>query len=389
MLTSVAARTLSRQAFRKAAVLALTTRHASCVSPMRKFHSDLEPQQQEQGQGQEQHIVVALGGNALLKRGEAMTMVNQRKNIADGVASLARLLQNNRVTLLHGNGPQVGLLLLESTAYEKETGLESIPLDVLDAQTEGMIGYMIEQEIQKYLSPTRGLVTVLSQIVCNPNDPAFTNPTKFVGPVYSKEEAEKLSYPVKADGEYFRRVVPSPLPVKLTDNHQVALQRLTADNCIVICAGGGGIPVIQDPTTGHMQGIEAVIDKDRAAAMVGKTLGANGLLILTDVSGVATSFGSGEERWIRRASPQALTRLLAEHHFPAGSMGPKVESAIDFVQGTPHGWAAIGSLAETDRILAGLAGTTIQAFSSLRGDDENFLEFYEGEQHKNRKPKVA
>jgi carbamate kinase len=272
-------------------------------------------------------IVIALGGNALLKRGEKMTMENQRQNIAEGVRSLAPILlsenderKHRPAVIVHGNGPQVGLLMLESAAYEKSTGLPQISLDVLDAETEGMVGYLIEQELHSHLSKgsARGMVTVLSQIVCDPSDPAFANPTKFVGPVYTKGEGEKLGLPVKPDGNkgQYRRVVPSPRPVKMIDSQLSAVRTLIENDCIVICAGGGGIPVVEDSEKkGCYRGIEAVIDKDRAAAMVGAELGASALLILTDVSAVCVDFGKPSERRIKRASPGILKKLMIDCTF--------------------------------------------------------------------------
>lgn len=320
-----------------------------------------------------QHVVVALGGNALLKRKQEMTMANQRHNIREGMASLKSILHDNIVTMVHGNGPQVGLLALQSASYAKETGLEQIQLDVLDAESEGQIGYLLEQEIQPFLAPNQGMVTVLSQILVDPNDTAFQNPTKFIGPVLTKEEADKLTCPVKADGEYFRRVVPSPLPVKMLDNQFLAVQKLTKEGCLVICAGGGGIPCIEDVQSGRFQGIEAVIDKDRAACMMGLDLKADGLLILTDVDAVAVDFGTDHPRWIKAVSPGVLKSLAS--HFPDGSMGPKVESVIDFVEKSDgHGWAAIGSLKNADKIMMGEAGTLIQD-----RDGKDFIEFYEEE----------
>ena len=263
------------------------------------------------------------------------------------------------------------MLVLEGAAYEKESGLEQMQLDVLDAETEGMIGYLLEQEIQPLLPLNRGMATILSQILVDPNDSAFQNPTKFIGPVLSKEEAEKLTVPYKSDGEYYRRVVPSPLPMKMLDNQLKAVQLLTKEGCIVICAGGGGIPCIKDPQTGRLQGIEAVIDKDRAACMMGLDLKADGLLILTDVQGVALDFQSDNPRWIKAVSPGMLTKLADQ--FPAGSMGPKVESVIEFVEkSNGNGWAAIGSLKEADKIMEGKAGTIIQN----RDNGKDFIEFY-------------
>lgn len=240
-------------------------------------------------------------------------------------------------------------------------------LDVLDAETEGMIGYMIEQEIQKYIGKDRGMVTVLSQILVDPNDPAFQHPTKFIGPVYTKEDAEKLGLPVKQDGAHYRRVVASPLPIKLIDQQMNALRTLTDHDSVVICAGGGGIPVMQDES-GDLHGVEAVIDKDRAATMIGCNLHADGLLILTDVEAVATDFGKPGQKWIKSVAPERLHTLMS--HFPAGSMGPKVESALEFVHLT-GGWSAIGSLKEADKVISGEAGTIVRNHA-----DPDHIEYY-------------
>jgi carbamate kinase len=202
------------------------------------------------------------------------------------------------------------------------------------------------------------MATVLSQIVVDENDPAFQNPTKFIGPIYTKEEVEKLGLaPVKQDGDHFRKVVPSPLPVKMIDQQMRAVELLTNNDCVVICAGGGGIPVIEDRKTGQLRGIEAVIDKDRAATMVAKKLNAKGLIILTDVEAVATGFGTPEQKWIKSVAPEILKTMMND--FPPGSMGPKVESAIDFVEQNPGGWCAIGSLKDGDKILSHQAGTIV------------------------------
>lgn len=320
------------------------------------------------GNEKKEHIIVALGGNALLKRGQDMTMENQRQNIATGMKSLKDVIQQNTVTLVHGNGPQVGLLVLESAAYEQQTGLRPMALDVLDAETEGMIGYLIEQELSSYLSPDQGMATVLSQILVDPKDPAFQYPTKFIGPIYDEEQATKLGLPVRPDGDYWRRVVPSPLPVAMVPRELKAVKLLVENDCLVICAGGGGIPVTQNEITKKMTGVEAVIDKDRAACMMGITLHAKGLLILTDVAGVATAFNTGQERWIKSISPGLLGNL--KEQFADGSMGPKVESAIEFVQKT-GGWAAIGSLNEADQIVAGTAGTRIED-----RDGKEYIEYH-------------
>lgn len=319
-----------------------------------------------------QHIVVALGGNALLKRGEKLNVQNQRKNIAEGIYSLSSVLKENKITFVHGNGPQVGLLALQGAAYQRETGAEAMELDVLDAETEGMIGYLLEQEINHALgedAKRRGVVTLLSQIIVDPHDKAFQNPTKFIGPVYSKEEALQLGKHVKPDGDYYRQVVPSPMPIRLIDEQLTAVKLLTDNDTIVICAGGGGIPVILEEETGgtRIKGIEAVIDKDRAACMIGKTLGADGLMILTDVPSVAINLGKPDQKWIKSASPEKLLTLA--NNFPDGSMGPKVSSAIDFVHN--GGWSMIGSLKEASKMLQREAGTLV-----TNEYGENHLEFY-------------
>lgn len=318
------------------------------------------------------HLVVAMGGNALLKRGEALTQDNQKHNIAMGIKNLESIIKDYNVTLVHGNGPQVGLLALEGDAYRKQTGTTPMKLDVLDAETEGMIGYLLEQEIQSYLPDNVGLVTMLSQIVVDPDDPAFFNPTKFIGPVLTEEEAKATKLPCKLDGgTYWRRVVPSPRPVKLLDSQMTALRLLKYHGCFVICAGGGGIPVVYETnsntknTSKRVHGIEAVIDKDKAASMLALDLSAQGLLILTDVNGVATNYDTPAQKWIKVASTDALKLLK----FPAGSMGPKVESAIEFVERTGR-FCAIGSLSNAGAILRGEAGTWIE-----RGPPD-YIEYY-------------
>jgi carbamate kinase len=315
------------------------------------------------------HIIVAIGGNALLKRGERLTQENQQSNASQGMRSLSQVVKDYSVTLVHGNGPQVGLLALEGDAYWRQTGAKPMDLDVLDAETEGMIGYLLEKEIQPYLPDGIGSATILSQIVVDAKDPAFQNPTKFIGPILTEDEAKSTGLPCKRDGNtYWRRVVPSPLPKKLLDSQMTALRLLKRHGCLVVCAGGGGIPVILEPNDNGrytIKGVEAVIDKDRAACMIGVDLHAHGLLILTDVQGVATNFGTPSQKWIKSASPQALKSF----NFPAGSMGPKVESAIEFVEKT-GGWSAIGSLSETEAILRGEAGTWIDC------GPPDFIEYY-------------
>ncbi len=299
-------------------------------------------------------VVVALGGNALLKRGEPMTADVQRANVKTAAQSLAPVANKHQLVISHGNGPQVGLLALQQAAYPQ---VAPYPLDVLGAQTEGMIGYMIEQELGNLLPFEVPFATLLTMIEVDPNDPAFQNPTKFVGPVYDKAEADKLAaeknWVVKADGNKWRRVVPSPLPKRIFEIRPV--KWLLEHNTVVICAGGGGIPTMYLPDgTRTLVGVEAVIDKDLASELLARELDADLFVMATDVSGVYLDFGKPEQRLISRITPAELK----EQKFAAGSMGPKVDAAIKFVQATGKR-AAIGSLEDIEKIVVGEAGTNI------------------------------
>jgi carbamate kinase len=260
----------------------------------------------------------------------------------------------HQLVIGHGNGPQVGLLALQGAAYGK---VETYPFDVLGAQTEGMIGYMIEQELGNLLPFERPLATLLTMVEVDPQDPAFKNPTKFIGPVYNKAEADRLAgektWTFKQDGESWRRVVASPMPKRIFELRPI--QWLLAHNTIVIAAGGGGIPTMYE--TGkerHLIGIECVIDKDLATELLARELRADLLVILTDADAVYVDWGKPTQRAIRRASPEALGNFK----FPAGSMGPKVEAACRFATATGKS-AAIGALADLQTIIAGTAGTTV------------------------------
>jgi carbamate kinase len=301
-------------------------------------------------------IVVALGGNALLKRGEPMTHDVQRANIQVAARALAPVAQEHQVVLAHGNGPQVGLLALQASAYKE---VEAYPLDVLGAQTEGMIGYMIEQELGNLLPFEVPFATILTMVEVDPGDPAFQNPTKFVGPVYDKEDADRLKgekgWVFKQDGAKWRRVVPSPLPKRIFEIRPV--KWLLEKGTVVICAGGGGIPTMYDPGQERwLTGIEAVIDKDLASELLAREVEADLFVIATDVNGVYLDWGKPEQRMIGRVT----TEELRSYRFPAGSMGPKVEAAIQFVERTGKR-AAIGSLADIGAIVAGEAGTNVVA----------------------------
>jgi carbamate kinase len=299
-------------------------------------------------------IVVALGGNALLKRGEPMTAAVQRENVKVAAQALAPVAAEHQLVLSHGNGPQVGLLALQGAAYEV---VETYPLDVLGAETQGMIGYMIEQELGNLLPFEVPFATLLTMIEVDPDDPAFEDPTKFVGPVYARDEAttlaEEKGWSVKQDGDYWRRVVPSPKPKRIFELRPI--KWLLEKGVIVICAGGGGIPVMyQKGTDRLLVGVEAVIDKDRATEILAREIEADMYLMATDVDGVYLDWGTPEARKIERATPEEM----ATHNFAAGSMGPKVEAACTFVRETGKR-AAIGSLADIEGIVAGEAGTII------------------------------
>lgn len=300
-------------------------------------------------------VVVALGGNALLRRGEPMTVGNQRANIKIATKAIAEVIQaGHRVVIAHGNGPQVGLLALQGAAYKPG---EAYPLDVLGAETEGMIGYLIEQELENALQDGTKVATLLTQVEVDPHDPAFGNPTKPVGPFYDKADADALAakrgWIFAQDGKQYRRVVASPAPLNIPD---IDVIRLLVDfSVIVICAGGGGIPVVRQKT-GGLIGVEAVIDKDLASALLAKGLNADALLLLTDVDGVYQDWGQPNQLKIDRATPQSLE----VSKFPVGSMGPKVTAACEFARGGGK-ISGIGALNDAHKILQGKAGTIISS----------------------------
>lgn len=299
-------------------------------------------------------LVIALGGNALLKRGEPMSAEVQRRNIRLAATALAPVIKAHSVIVTHGNGPQVGLLALQAAAL---TSVPSYPLDVLGAESEGMIGYLIEQELSNMLGADIPVATLLTQIEVNPKDPGFRNPTKPIGPVYSLEEAEavkrRFGWRMAKDGEKLRRVVPSPAPVALMERRTIEI--LVEAGVTVICAGGGGIPVVRD-ANGALIGVEAVIDKDWASELTARLMQADGLIMLTDVDAVQLGHGTPDARNIREAHPDAL----AAQPFDAGSMGPKVQAGCAFAART-GGFAAIGALTELGSILSGQTGTHISA----------------------------
>lgn len=298
-------------------------------------------------------LVVALGGNALLKRGEPMTADAQRANVVVAARSLARLVDaGHQITLTHGNGPQVGLIALQAAAGPKD-GL--YPLDILGAESEGMVGYLIEQELRNALPVGTQFATLLTQVRIDPSDPAFLHPTKPIGPVYNEASARRLEqergWVCARDGAAWRRVVASPEPLEILELGAIRL--LVEAGMVVICAGGGGVPVAPRPAGGYA-GVEAVIDKDRATALLAVALEADMLLLLTDVDGVYQDFGAPHAARMLRAG----TGALSQGAFAAGSMGPKVGAAISFALACGRN-AAIGRLEDATAVLEGTAGTII------------------------------
>ena len=299
-------------------------------------------------------VVTALGGNALLKRGEPMTADAQRANVRVAAESLARIAGEHQLVISHGNGPQVGLLALEAAAYEE---VEAYPFDILGAETQGMIGYLVEQELGNFLPFEVPLATILTMVEVDPDDPAFTNPTKFVGPIYEKAEADALAaekgWSVKADGDHWRRVVPSPKPKRIFEIRP--MRWLIERGVVVICAGGGGIPTMYDPNADRrLIGVEAVIDKDLATSLLAREIDADVFVMATDVDGVYLDWGTPNQRRLDRVTTAQLRAIS----FPAGSMGPKVDAATEFVEATGKR-AVVGSLEQLEAMVAGTAGTNV------------------------------
>lgn len=298
-------------------------------------------------------IVVALGGNALLKRGEPLTSDNQRANVRTACEQIAKAYDgSNQLIVTHGNGPQVGLMALQSNAYKD---VPMYPLDVLGAESVGMIGYMIQQELVNFVPKTAALATILTQTEVDPKDPAFQTPTKPVGPVYTKEEADRIAaekgWTMAPDNDKFRRVVASPLPTHIFGLRP--LQTLIENDYIVICAGGGGIPTYYDDK-GMLRGAEAVIDKDLASSLLASSVDADILVIATDVDGAYIDWGKPTQKKIVRSDPDSIM----EFGFAKGSMGPKVQAAVNFAKATGKD-AVIGALHDIEKIIAGQAGTRI------------------------------
>ena len=305
-------------------------------------------------------IVAALGGNALLRRGQKPDAEVQERNVAAAVAALAPLATEHELVVTHGNGPQVGVLALQSASDPNLT--TPYPFDVLGAQTQGMIGYWLLQAMQNAL-PGRQVAAIINQTLVEADDPAFANPTKFVGEVYAEEQAKELArargWTVKQDGQHWRRVVGSPTPQRVVETRLIRL--LLTSGAVVVCAGGGGVPVIRNEQ-GALDGVEAVVDKDLTTSVLAESLDADVLLVLTDVAAVQHGFGTADSTPILRATPAAMRR----EEFPSGSMGPKVSAVCRFVELT-GGVAAIGRLEDASDILRGIAGTIVTPDGAYAG----------------------
>jgi carbamate kinase len=301
-------------------------------------------------------LLVALGGNALVKKGQTGTVEEQFENLRVPMGRIARLVRDFRIVITHGNGPQVGNLLLQQESCDS---VPKLPLEILVAQTQGQIGYMIESTLDSELMKEGGdnskcLVSLLSYVVVDENDPAFLEPTKPIGPVYTEDQASRAPFPVRRTPKGYRRVVASPRPVTIVEKREI--KKLLDMDFIVICCGGGGIPVVREGRAFH--GVDAVIDKDLASAKLAEETGVDIFIIATDVPGVALHYGRPEQRFLVSMTVSEATGRLAEGHFPPGSMGPKVEAAVQFIKNGGKR-AVITSIEDIERAVAGDAGTEI------------------------------
>jgi carbamate kinase len=308
-------------------------------------------------------VLVSLGGNAILKHGQKGTAEEQEANVQNTAKHLASLLRRGeKIAITHGNGPQVGNILLQNE-IAKET-LPAMPLDVCGAESQGMIGYMFQRALRSELGsrgPNLPVVTIVSQTLVDAEDPAFKNPTKPVGPFYTAKEAQQLRetkgwHIISDSGRGYRRVVPSPTPLDIIEKETII--RLFETETVVIGVGGGGVPVIREEN-GELRGVEAVLDKDRTAALLAKILGVETLLILTDVDRVFINYAKSDQRALDKVTVQECRKYLAEGQFPSGSMGPKIESAVSFLQDSTGKRVVIASLEMAEEALKGRAGTTI------------------------------
>jgi carbamate kinase len=303
-----------------------------------------------------QILLIALGGNALIRKGQKGTIDEQFENLKNPVRQIAKLSRTYRIIITHGNGPQVGNLMLKQESCD---AVPKLPLEILVAQTQGQIGYMIESTLDTELmglgnTSEHYFVSLLSYVVVDKNDPAFLNPSKPVGPVFTKEKAQTLPYPTKKTAKGYRRVVASPLPVTIVEKREI--KKLIDMNFIVICCGGGGIPVIREGR--RFCGVDAVIDKDLASARLAEEVDVDIFLIVTDVQGVSLNYGKKNQEFLRSLTTRQATRFLAQGHFPPGSMGPKIEAAVQFVRKTGKR-AVIASIEDIESAVKGESGTEI------------------------------
>jgi len=303
-----------------------------------------------------QILLVALGGNALIRKGQVGTVDEQFENLKVPISQIARLSRDYRIIITHGNGPQVGNLLLQQ---ELQDAVPKLPLEILVAQTQGQIGYMIESTLDSELmalgiSTQKPLVSLLSYVVVDEQDPAFTSPSKPIGPVFTKEKADTISYPTRKTEKGYRRIVASPKPITIVEKREIT--QLIEMDFIVICCGGGGIPVIREGRT--FCGVDAVIDKDLASAKLAKEVGVDLFIIATDVEGAAINYGQSNQCFLRTITIEEAARYRKEGHFPAGSMQPKIQASIEFLRsgGTR---AVITSIEAIESAVQGLAGTEI------------------------------
>lgn len=303
-----------------------------------------------------QILLIALGGNALIRKGQKGTIDEQFENLRNPVRQIAKLSRTYRIIITHGNGPQVGNLMLKQESCD---AVPKLPLEILVAQTQGQIGYMIESTLDTELmslgnTSEHYFVSLLSYVVVDKNDPAFLNPSKPVGPVFTKEKARTLPYPTKKTAKGYRRVVASPLPVTIVEKREI--KKLIDMNFIVICCGGGGIPVIREGR--RFSGVDAVIDKDLASARLAEEVDVDIFLIATDVQGVSLNYGKKNQEFLRSLTTRQATRFLTQGHFPSGSMGPKIEAAVQFVRKTGKR-AVIASIEDIESAVKRESGTEI------------------------------
>ena len=308
------------------------------------------------GETQKEILLVALGGNALIRKGQVGTVEEQFTNLRVPIRQIARLSRHYRIIITHGNGPQVGNLLLQQECCD---AVPQLPLEILVAQTQGQIGYMIESTLDTELMELgvhteQPIVSLISYVVVDEKDPAFADPSKPIGPAFPPEKAANLPYPTHKTAQGYRRVVASPNPITIVEKREI--RRLIEMGFIVICCGGGGIPVIRDGRA--FAGVDAVIDKDLASATLAEEVGVNIFLIATDVEGAAIHYGKPEQQVLRILTLEQGVRYLKEGHFPAGSMGPKVEAAMRFIERGGKR-AVITSIEAIEDAVAGRAGTEV------------------------------